>query len=142
MTESAKKPDRALIGVLSIIGVLIIVSLAVVFSRGAAPLRDEATPEGIVQRYSAAVLAGDERAAAAYLTEGATDACDEFFEPSTARMRVTLVSTTERVESADVTVSITTSYDGGLFGGSEYTEDATFDLVSVNGDWLIESTPW
>lgn len=142
MDDSAKKPDRALMALLAVIGVLIVVSLVAVFARGATPLRDPATPEGVVQRYAAAVLAGDERAAAEFLTEGATDVCDEFFETSSANVRVTLVSTTERDESADVRVSIVTSYDGGLFGGSEYTEDATFDLVRVDGGWMIESTPW
>ena len=57
-------------------------------------------------------------------------------------LRVTLVSTTDRGDSADVRVLIVTSYEGGLFGSSEYEEEGVFDLVRADDGWLIESTPW
>jgi hypothetical protein len=135
--------DRALLIVLSIVGALVLVALIVVFTRGAPPLSDESTPEGVVQRYVTAVLEGDEQEAAEYLTEDAIKDCDTFFPDRTSDIRVTLVSTTERETSADVRVSIVTSYgDGDPFGGSEYETEDVFDLVKVDGDWVIDLAPW
>lgn len=142
MKTEAKKPDRTLVVVLSIIAALVIVSLVVVFSRGEPELLDASTPEGVVQRYTAAVIDGDESAAAEYLTEDTLEDCEKLERPTTENIRVTLVSTTERAESADVKVSIVTSYEGGPFGSSEYEEQGVFDLVKVDDEWLIDTTPW
>lgn len=142
MEPEASKPDRALIVVLAVTAALVVISLIVVFTRGAPMQFAAETPQGVVQRYTEAVLSGDESAAEAYLTPAAKADCDVFAEPWTTNIRVTLVSTTERNGSADVDVSIITTYDGGLFGDSEYTEPGTFDLVESGGDWLIESAPW
>lgn len=137
------RPDRTLLIILSAIGVLVIVALAVVFSRGEPKLLDESTPAGVVQRYSAAVIAGDESAAVEYLTPEAQEACDRFENASTDNVRVTLVSTTEREDSADVKVSLVTSYEGGgPFDSSEYETEEVFDLVKSDGKWLIDRTPW
>lgn len=69
MSAPAGRPDRILIVILSIIAVLVAVALAAVFFRGQPELLDEGTPAGVVQRYAAAVLDGDEAAAAGYLAE-------------------------------------------------------------------------
>lgn len=55
MNASASKPDRTLIVIASGIAFLVIVALANVFSRGEPRDLDEATPAGVVQRYSTAV---------------------------------------------------------------------------------------
>ena len=128
--------------VLGVIGVLVLVALIVVFTRGQPAPLDAGTPGGVVQRYSAAVLAGDEELAAEYLTEDALADCDGSSPSITEDIRVTLLGTEERASSADVRVSIVTSYDDGLFGPNEYTADDTFDLVAVDGDWLIDQAPW
>jgi hypothetical protein len=52
------------------------------------------------------------------------------------------VSTTVRTNSADVAVSLVTYYDNGPFGASEYEVESNFDLVRVNGAWLITNAPW
>jgi hypothetical protein len=142
MHASAMKPDRTLIAILAVIGALVIVALIVVFTRGDAAPLDESTPEGVVQRYSAAVIEGDEDAAIDYLTPELGDSCERIGPPSGEGLRVTHVSTVERDDTADVRVLIVTSYEGGLFGSSEYEEEAAFDLVRDDGRWLIESTPW
>lgn len=60
------------------------------------------------------MIAGDEAAAAAYLTEAAKARCSSSFERMAAdNLRVTLVSTIERPASADVKVLITVSEGGG-----------------------------
>ena len=128
--------------IVAVIAVLVVAALAVVFARGEPALLDEATPQGVVQRYSAAVIGGDEAAAMAYLTEAARTQCVDFERASTGRLRVTLVSTTERPASADVRVLIVVSNGGGPFGNSEFETEDVFDLVKTNGKWLIDSSPW
>ena len=62
--------------------------------------------------------------------------------PARSGLRVTLVSTTERADSADVRVAITVSNGAGPFGSQEYETEDVFDLVKVGGRWLVETAPW
>lgn len=128
--------------ILAVVAVLAVAALAVVFSRGEPALLDESTPQGVVQRYAAAVIDGDETAAATYLTEAARTQCVDFERAPTENLRVTLVSTTERESSADVRVLIVVSNGGGPFGNSEYETQDVFDLVRTDGKWLVDSAPW
>ena len=122
---------------------IVVVALIVVFTRGEPAPVDEATPAGVVQRYSAAVIAGDETAAAAYLTDAAKNRCSTTMERMSGdNLRVTLVSTTERPASADVKVLITVSEGGGPFGSAEYQIEDDFDLVKTGDTWLIDRAPW
>lgn len=140
MTTEAAPARRTLIVLLSVIAVLVIVSLVVVFTRGAPELLDESTPEGVVQRYSSAVIEGDEDAALGYLSDEAREQCGSVQNTVDDDFRVTLISTTSRGDSADVTVRISRS-DGGPFA-SEYSYEEDFRLVSSGEDWLVESAPW
>lgn len=142
MSATPGKPDRSLIVILGVIAALVIVALAVVFTRGEPAPLDPDTPEGVVQLYSAAVLAGDEQTAAGYLTAGRLDNCDTVDPGPLDNIRLTLVSTTVRENSADVRVSIVTSTDNGPFGASEYENEDVFDLVTVDGRWRIDGAPW
>lgn len=138
-----RRQDRTLLAILAAIAVLVVLALIVVFVRGEPAPLDEATPAGVVQRYSAAVIAGDETAAAAYLTEAAKANCVKEMPPMGAdNLRVTLVSTTERPASADVKVLMTVSEGGGPFGSAEYQIEDVFDLVRTGDVWLIERAPW
>lgn len=128
--------------ILAVVAVLAVAALAVVFSRGEPALLDESTPQGVVQRYAAAVIDGDETAAATYLTEAARTQCVDFERAPTENLRVTLVSTTERESSADVRVLIVVSNGGGPFGNSEYETEDVFDLVKTDGKWLVDAAPW
>jgi hypothetical protein len=142
MSTASGKPDRTLVVLLSVIGALVVIALIVVFPGGEPEQLDADTPAGVVQAYSAAVIDGDEQAAGEYLAEGAFAGCTDFDRGPTDNIRVTLVSTTERAESADVKVSIVTSYGSGLFGADEYETQGVFDLVAVDGSWLIEGAPY
>ena len=143
-TDPAPSPrrDPALLVVLGVLGVLVLAALVVVFTRGQPAPLPAGTPGGVVQRYSAAVLAGDEDLATGYLTENALADCDKMSPSITEDIRVTLLGTTERDTSADVRVSIVTSYEGGPFGPNEYQADDVFDLVKVDGEWLVDQAPW
>lgn len=138
----APRPDRTLLIILAVIAGLVIVALIVVFSRGEPEQLDESAPEGVVQRYAAAVIDGDESEAKRYLEPDLAEDCVPIETVPVDRMRVTLVKTTEREGSADVDVLITWSYDEGPFGGSGIEERGTFDLVDTDDGWRIESAPW
>ncbi len=142
MNSSVSKPDRTLIAILVVIVIVVIVALVTVLSRPTPELLDANTPEGVVQRYSTAVLAGDEAAAAEFLSSAARDRCAVLESPYTDQLRVSLNETTVRADSADVDVSIVTTYQDGPFGSSESETRAVFNLVKVDGDWLIDTAPW
>lgn len=136
------RPDRILLAILAALAVLVIVALAVVFTRGDPVPLDPGTPAGVVQRYAAAVIDGDETAAAAYLSAAARKRCGEGGRSGLDRLRVTLAGTTERADSADVRVLITFIEGGGPFGSSEYQTEGVFDLVKTGDGWLIDRAPW
>lgn len=142
MAASVGRPDRTLLVVLLAVAALVVLALVVVFTRGTAPPIDASTPAGVVQRYTEAVIAGDERAAREHLVADAREGCEPTDPGTFDDVRVTLGSTTERDNTADVEVFVITSSGGGLFGPSEYREEATFDLVREGSGWVIETAPW
>lgn len=148
MRQPAGQPDRILIVILSIIGALVVVSLAAVFLRGQPEPLSQDTPAGVVQRYTAAVIDGDESTAEGYLAgqqgqQGRQGLpCGPGERPAADNLRVTLVSTTERADSADVRVVIAISGGAGPFGSREYETEDVFDLVKVGGKWLVQTAPW
>lgn len=142
MNQSTAGPDRTLLVILSIIAALVAVALAVVFLRGTPSTIDRTTPEGIVQAYSSAVIDGDRTAAEEFLSKDLRDNCDAVEPGLASGVRVTLVSTKVRADSATVRVSVFTNYGGGPFGSSESESGSSFDLVKENGSWAITSSPW
>ncbi|MDJ0458724.1 hypothetical protein PUN71_016085 [Arthrobacter sp. NQ7] len=149
MDESAaterteRRPDRILLALVGVVVVLVVVALAVVFSRGEPAPLDEASPAGVVQRYSRAVIDDDVPAAESFLTEGARSRCSGSYYGEPRPARVVLVSTTERTDSATVRVSIVhAAQGGGPFGPSEYETEDAFMLLKVNGRWMIDQPPY
>jgi hypothetical protein len=142
MNAAAGKPDRVLLVIVSLIALLVIVALAVVFTRGGPEVLDESTPQGVVQRYSTAVIDGDTATASSYLTEAARSLCRGFQEGGPPPTRVVLISTTERDSTALVRVSIVSSGSGGPFGPSEYEMEDRFSLAKTDGKWLVDQAPY
>ncbi|MGR2752204.1 hypothetical protein [Agromyces arachidis] len=142
VARDRSRADRTLLVILAAVAALVAVALVVVFTRGEPEQLDEATPEGVVQRYTAAVIAGDEGEAMGYLVPDVAEDCIRIETAPSDRMRVTLASTTERDDSADVDVLISWSYDEGPLGGSGVEEEGTFDLVRTDDGWRIETAPW
>lgn len=142
MNAAAVKPDRVLIAIVSAIALLVVVALAVVFTRGKPEDFDESTPQGVVQRYSSAVIEGDTATASSYLTEAARSLCTGYHESGPPPTRVVLISTTERDTSALVKVSVIASGSGGPFGPSEYETEDRFSLVKTDGTWLVDQAPY
>ena len=144
MTPQPAAARRSLVVLAIIVGALVLVSLVVVFTRGEPELLDESTPEGVVQRYSAAVLAGDEDTALSYLANDARSDCGTIAVTETENLRISLVAT-EPVgdgDSVDVTVSLSRGSNGGPFGGSAYEYEERFSLTQVDDGWRIETAPW
>lgn len=143
MAESAARPDRTLLAILCVIAALVIVALAALFLRSAPKPLDPASPAGVVQLYAAAVIEGDRTAAAKYLAAGSQSGCEPSTTSFTDSVRVTLISTTERTDSATVRVSVTITFDSGPFGTNEQETEEIFNLVkAANGEWRIAAAPW
>lgn len=142
MNPPARRLDRTLLVILIAIAALVIIAVAVVFTRGAPATLDPGTPEGVVQSYSAAVIDGDNEEALKHLAPEVREQCYGIDGVYTENLRVALVDSTDRGESATVTVSLVTSYEGGLFGSSSSESTETFSLVRSDDAWVISAVPW
>lgn len=142
MAPEHRGHDRALLVLLAVVIALVAVAVAVVLTRSEPELRAAGTPEGVVQRYAAAVLSGDLLAAEQYLSAEALESCDGRTALGTDDVRVTLVSTDARGSAATVRVRITVSYGDPPFGLDESASDEVFQLVEEDDGWRIDTVPW
>ncbi|NUP60229.1 MAG: hypothetical protein HOQ04_11005 [Pseudarthrobacter sp.] len=140
--QTPRRPDRILLAIVGVVVVLVVVALAVVFSRGGPAALDEASPAGVVQRYSAAVIDGDTATADSYLSNAARATCRGSYPGAPRPARVVLISTTERTDTATVRVSLVRTSPGGPFGSSEYESEDAFSLLKVKGKWMIDQAPY
>ncbi|GAA1995243.1 hypothetical protein [Microbacterium pumilum] len=141
MSDDARRPRWALVFLLAAVGVVVVIALVAVFTRGAPTQYAADTPEGVVQRYSQAVVDDDTAAALEYVVPEIADSCEES-GIGTDDYRVTLLKTTERDDTARVGVLVTTVYGSGPLGSSEYESEESFDLVKSGDSWLIDRAPW
>ncbi|MFU8945904.1 hypothetical protein ACLRGF_04135 [Mycetocola zhadangensis] len=142
MTPPSVNLRRRLSLIALVLGVLVLAAVVVLLTRGAPPALDESTPEGVVQRYSSAVLEGDEERALQYLAEEARVDCGTITATETEEVRITLVSTDVTDASATVTVSIARQSGVGLLGASGYEYTESFSLTQAGDGWRIETAPW
>ncbi len=141
MSDAESRRSRRLLAVLgAAVGAVVLAAILAVFLRGEPAELDAATPEGVVQRYTQAVLAGDADTALSYVVDDVADDCDPV--TVTEDRRVTLVDASENGETARVEVRVATVYGQGPFGPSEYETDGVFVLEGADGAWLIRSAPW
>ena len=141
MTNDTSKSRAVLIAVLSAIALVVVIALVAVFTRGApAPLPAD-TPQGVVQRYSQAIVDGDVDEALGYLVPAVADDCERM-PLGTDDFRVTLLETTESGDTARVRTMVVTIYGSGPLGQSEYESEELFELERIEGDWLIARAPW
>lgn len=142
MQPSAVRPDRTLIAILSVIVVIVVIAVVVVFTRGGPVDIDPATPEGVVQTYSTAVISGDRAAAMELLASDVRDNCDRADPYMVQDIRMTVVSTNINGDAAVVRVTVSHSGSGGMLGGGGYDSDQAFSLTNGGDGWRITSTPW
>ncbi|MBH0023643.1 hypothetical protein I6E68_05535 [Salinibacterium sp. NSLL150] len=140
MEPTAARPDRTLIAILSVIAAIVVIALVVVFTRGGPAVLDPATPEGVVQSYSLAIVDSDFATARDLLSAELRENCDPA-DPSTFQgLRMTVISSTINDDTAVVRVSM--ERGSGDFGGSGYVSEEVFTLVLEDRSWRIESAPW
>ena len=142
------KQDRFLIGILIGIGVLIVLALAVFFvRRDQATYASEATPDGVVHNYVLAVLNRDYQRAYGYLADLSHKPTLTDFREAFAVGRLTPGSSGTKVGHAVVTgdtatVEVSMVYTpGDPFGGGDYNNVGSAQLVMQNGLWKISSMP-
>lgn len=142
MQTPSGRPDRTLVVILSVIALVVILALVVVFTRGAPAALDPSTPEGVVQTYTNAVIASDRGAATELLAKSVRDNCERTDIGTTSGIRLTLISTNVKGDTAVIRVAVSADPGSGPFGGSGYESEDTFTLVKESGDWKIDSAPW
>lgn len=94
-----------------------------------------------MQRYVAAVLAGDQQGASSYLAPSAAVGREPGIGADPANSSVEVQSATERGGSAEVRVLISTRDGSGPFSGGYERSDA-FSLIRSSQAGKIESGPW
>lgn len=139
--QPAAKSRTPLI-LLGTIVVLVALALVLVLTRGAETPADPRSPEGTVQKYVTALLAGDQKNAALLLTPGATKDCPAGGILDEGNLRVGLVASSVSGASATVTVSISETLGSGPFGLGDGNYQDSFTLVKTNDVWLISMAPW
>ncbi|HEX2704269.1 MAG TPA: hypothetical protein VHM65_00790, partial [Candidatus Lustribacter sp.] len=72
----------------------------------------------------------------------APDRCDPMIPRPSGTLRVRLLTTDERADSARVRVLVVQSSGGGPLGSSDYDTEDAFDLVKVAGQWKVDTAPW
>ena len=141
---------RWLAGITAAVGALVVVSLVVALATGSgeAPLLDEDTPEGTVQRYVRALQDADYATAHALLDEVAREHCpiedyrrQQRFD-SQDDVRTRLGTTRPAGDDVEVTVHVTRFSASPPFGVSESTSDFRYLLTETAGGWRIIDAPW
>jgi hypothetical protein len=135
------RPHRLLAIVVLVIAGIGVVAGVVTATRNV-PTLDRRTPEGVVQAYLSAVIAGHQDGAVAFLEPGSActvDDLDRAFVPD--GVRVVLRDTT----TGDVTARVEVDVElpaGGPLDGSAVVEQHTFRLTRADGEWRIGGRPW
>lgn len=123
----------------SILALAVVVTLAVLALQGGADY-DEATPEGVVQRYVQAIVDGEHRAALKYVDPDLGCTTNDLRFTGVSRSpSVRLVGT--RIDDDDAEVEVIVSEYAGPFDG-RYEFPTTFILGRHDGGWMMVETPW
>ncbi|WP_088284267.1 hypothetical protein [Kineosporia sp. A_224] len=132
---------RALVPVVAVVGLVAVLAVVLFAVTRPAKVWDPATPQGVVQTYVTAVLAGDTVAAADLLAPGspcaATDLDRTFLDRDT---RVDLVGSTVQGTQAQVRVRV--GVDPGADPLGDNGEERTFRLTRTTSGWRIDGIPW
>ncbi len=75
MSDIDRRSRLTLAALIGGVVLVVVIALIAVFARGGAAPLDPATPEGVVQRYSQAVVDGDTQTALTYVVPEVADAC-------------------------------------------------------------------
>ena len=126
------------------------VTISLVFLTGGkqVALLAEDTPQGVVQRYLMAIYQGDFQKAFGYLYFDPSQKATTFEDwlgmvgvppYNQSEWKANLGKSTQNSDHANVEIIIDTLHPGGPFGNSQYTQRIIFQLVKIQGNWLIIS---
>jgi hypothetical protein len=136
-----RHPNRILAIVLGVTALVAVVAVVIATNR-APETYDRGTPQGVVQAYLEAVVAGDHTEAAGYLAPDGTCDIEDLDRASVPDgIRVVLRDTEVDGDRAQVAVDVVTTSDD-LIGGSEWSESHTFRLGKDGQDWRVLGVPW
>jgi len=130
--------------------VVAIVMLAVALLVGRGPkVYEPGTPEATIQNFVQAELDGDTEAMLETLTERLRNECGDSIEQwgdwwprSNDGTRVELEQIEISGDEAHGVVLIRRSNSADPFDNSSWDNKAKFDLVKLDGDWLIDDSSW
>jgi hypothetical protein len=134
--------NRVLAVFVGAVVVLAVVAGLVVANR-TTPALDPHTPEGVVQEYLKAMIAGDYPAAAELLSPSSDCQVSDLaaaYAPGSAR--VVLDHTAVDGDHAVVTVDVTEDSGDGPFGPSGYSHTERITVQREGGEWKITGSPW
>ena len=122
------------------VGALVVVAVVSTFFKG--PELDPGTPEGVVQRYLQAVVAGRAREARSYLSDRLQHECDSWFPDYLSReaYRIEWIETEVEGSEAEVEVLVI-DQSSGIFD-SYYDFHTAFTLRSSGDGWRITDQEW
>jgi hypothetical protein len=142
---------RWLIIFASVIVVLVLATILLVFLTGEneATLLPEDTPEGVVQRYLIAIQERNYREAFDYLSFDPSENIKSYDDwvrmivgpriTDGATWKATLGQTIQNGDNATVQVIIETLRPGGPFDNPVRSQQMSFQLKRIDGQWLITS---
>jgi len=142
MTSNFSAARVVLVAVAAACVALVIAALLVVALRPSAPLHEESTPKGVVQRYLLAYEAGDLDAVRDYTVDGESRQLCNPESLGSGQLDIQLIRSTASGSRASVHARI----EGGdstilpLLDGSSYED--VFELRMAQDRWLIERMPW
>jgi hypothetical protein len=134
-------PRIALIILAVVVAVVVVAAIVAVLLRGGATSFDPESPEGVVQRYTQALIDGDLATAQELAATTSEEGCG-FSPGGPDDYRVTLMGTTVDDDSAQVRVLVSTTYGQDVFGSGQYQSEEVFRLVKSADAWLIAAAPW
>lgn len=142
MTTASKPRNLPLLIVLAVIAFIVIVSVVVVATRSGSVAVDPNSPEGVVQRYTEAILDDDRDAARTLLAPRIAEDCTTTEPYVDAGTRVVLLNTRTDADRRIVNVEVSTPGGGGIFGPSDYVSRESFTLEPTDDGWGVASAPW
>ena len=134
-----------------VISILVIttISLVLLIDRNEVALLTEGTPEGTVQRYLIAVQEKNYQEAYSYLSFDPSQKIETYDDwlrmvmgaqtSHQPEWKATLDETTQNADKATVEVAIDTIRPGGPFGDLLSSQQIIFQLIKIDGTWLITS---
>ena len=123
--------------------VLLAILAGVVVGRRTTPDLDPHTPEGVVQEYLKAVIAGNYPVAASLLSPSSGCSARDVasaFAPGSAQ--IVLDHTAVNGDHAVVTVDVTEGSGDDPFGASGYSHTERITVQRDGGVWKITGSPW